>query len=122
MSSQMSFDDIMNPAAGMAERDAAIAQVEANANGQWKEAAFAAVERVCRQKQTFVVDDVWIEFHRSDGIEQAEYGTHERRAMGAVMKRAERVGLCENTGQYRVSARKTCHRNPRSLWRSKVAS
>lgn len=122
MSSQMSFDDIMNPAAGMAERDAAIAQVEANANDQWKEAAFAAVQRVCRKKQTFFTDDVWKEFHASDGIEKSEFGTHDRRAMGAVIKRAEREGLCENTGQFRPSSRKSTHRSPRSLWRSKVAS
>ena len=94
-------------------RDAAIAQVEANADTEWIDAAQAALRFVCRRFDTMTVDDVQEELARR-GVERPREG----RAMGAVMTCAKREGLITPTGSYRASEQPQCHGNPRQVWRS----
>ena len=71
-----------------------------------------AVAFVCRTRSDFIVDDVWRAMSNSR--------PDEARAMGAIILKAARAGLCERTTEYRISAQKQCHGNPRVVWRSLV--
>lgn len=97
--------------AARAARDEALARVEENADARWLEAARRAVERICRERATWIVDDVW-----ATGLARPR----EARALGAVVRQAARDGLCEPTDEYRPSAAPRSHCNPRVVWRSLI--
>ncbi len=97
-----------------AARDAAIDRVDENADEAWKKAAAVIVERLCRTRGEFTTDDVW------KLLADSGRGTHEPRAMGAVMRTAATGGLCANTGRVVKSVREECHNRPVAVWRSLV--
>lgn len=106
---QLTFD----AEASARQRDRAIRRVDRNAEPDWKEAAYlAVVETAAAEPNGFIVDDVWPRI--SPGI----IAPHELRAMGAVMRRAQRDGVIVPTTDYRLSSRVSAHRNPRRVWRS----
>lgn len=78
------------------------------ADQQWKEDAFAAVKRVAAAKSTFTPDDIW------DEVEKPR----EPRALGGVMRRAMREGVCEPTGNYVKSRIPSQHKNIITEYRS----
>lgn len=87
-----------------ANRDAAIARVEANVEPEWGDVAYRAFEYLASKRLYFRTDDVW------DVIEQHYPGLtpHEPRAMGAVVKRAVREKViafagCDYCGTTRVT-------------------
>jgi hypothetical protein len=96
------FDD------ARAARDAAVTAVDAHAEPEWKELALEAVRRTCEALPEFICDDIW------------EVGqlpsAREDRALGAVMRRAAREGLCVRTDRTRPSVRS--HLSPKPVWRS----
>lgn len=67
----------------------AIAAADAGADPAWKEAALNIVEDLATIHDTFTTDEVWDEL-RVRGLD-----TPEHRAMGPVMLRAARLGICE---------------------------
>ncbi len=84
----------------MANRDAGIDQVDRGASEEWKAKALSVVRELCFQKETFTADDVW------------EYGLaspREARALGAVMRRAKKLGYCEPTTEFTSSRQPQCH-------------
>ena len=92
-----------------AARDEAIDQVAANAEPDEKEVALRAVKRaIVRWPDGFTTDDL-----------QALVGPvfREPRAWGAVMKRAQKMGLCSPSGEYRQSTSARCHARPKMVWR-----
>ena len=97
-----------------AARTAALAVVDKGAPESFKALAFVSVCRVASHLATFIVDDVWADLYR-DGIGPPVV---EKRAMGAVMQRARKEGVITPTDQFRPSAQKQCHANPRRIWRS----
>ena len=104
MTGQMSLED------ALAARDAAIDQVEAHADAEWKRHALEAVARLARERRRFTTDDVW--------AVMGKVGTHEPRAMGAVMRQAFRLGLVRGTEDYVKSKRVACHGRPLRVWES----
>ena len=94
-------------------RDAAIQQVEANADEGWLKAAHWAVVFLAEDGDPFTTDDIW-EYVDRHGKPR------EPRAMGAVMKQAAAEGLIEATGEYRKSKRVECHARPVMVWRGKL--
>jgi hypothetical protein len=94
-----------------AARDDAIAQVEANADRNWMVAAQAAVAVLAMTHDEFTTDDMWAALREVDG-------THEPRAMGAVMRAAARRGLIVKTDRVVNSRRAECHARPVAIWRS----
>ena len=90
----------------------ALVRVERNANAEWLQVAFLCVIDVARIMRTFTTDDVW------QRVGLLGVTTHEPRAMGAVMRRAVREGLCVPTDRYEKSARPECHARPVRIWRS----
>jgi hypothetical protein len=96
-------------------RDEGIGQAEKNANQTWFNEAMFWVEVVAKYKPEFTTDDVW-GWLESD----MEPGTHDNRAMGAVMRKAQRKGWIEPTDRVRKSTRAVCHSRPVRVWESKL--
>ncbi len=99
--------------AGVAARDAALAQVEANADEAWKQAALAAIHEAARRFPAFIVDEVW-------PLIPPCFETHEGRAIGALMVQAKKAGWIEPTPDFRASRVANHHATPRRIWRSCV--
>lgn len=94
-----------------AERDEAMAKVHSNADPIWLAAAWDAVCKCARLNKTFTVDEVW------DYIPDT-ISTHDSRAMGPVIKRAQTEGVIEKTDAFLPSIRR--HATPQRVWKSLV--
>lgn len=90
-----------------AERDAAIAQVEAHSPPEWRVEAFAFLTEYLRTHREMFVDDLW-----TAGLPVPP----ELRALGALFNRAVRAGLMRKTDRYLPSVRS--HLSPKVVWRS----
>lgn len=89
--------------------DGQIQQAATNAADGWCDAALVAVRHAAARHRRFTTDEVWAELM---------HDTHEHRALGAVMRRARSLGLCEPTGEYRSSTREIAHGRPVRVWRA----
>jgi hypothetical protein len=94
-------------------RDEAISRVELNADPDWVLEALRAVYAICRVRTTFTSDAIWALLDQR-GI----YGPHEPKALGSVMRTAQRRGWCRPTATYSNSQRVECHRRPLRVWES----
>ena len=92
------------------EADEAIAQVEANADLEWRDRAYNALCDWLRTHPTFHTDDIWTVLDEP----------REARAFGAVVRRVSREGLMVQSGQFRPSVRSRGTQKP--VWRSEVFS
>lgn len=82
------------------------------ANPEWKNMALSCVEAVCLKKATFTTNDVrWL-------VEASPIKTHDKRAMGGIMKKAEKLGWIVQTGLTVRS--KVGHGVPLQIWKSKL--
>ncbi|MEU9058980.1 hypothetical protein AB0D13_08925 [Streptomyces sp. NPDC048430] len=88
-------------------RDAAIAQVDANADADWKRYALGFVAEVSADLDEFTTDDLW---------DAGLIKPHEPRALGPVMRRAAKRGLIATTGDFRKSRYRNCA--PLPVWAS----
>jgi hypothetical protein len=94
-------------------RDAAIARVGA-ASVAFVGAASIVVTDLARSLAEFTTDDVW------DALAGCSLEVREPRALGAVMRDMQRLGVIAPTDRYRPSARVACHARPVRVWRSLV--
>ena len=99
--------------AARAGRDIAIARGADHASSDFTERAYLAVCTVACRELEFIVDAVWMELGSVPL-------THDKRAMGSVMLRAVRDRIIKPTEEFRASAQRQCHANPRRVWRSLV--
>lgn len=99
---------------GERAREEAIERVRRAAHAHWLTTAHGIIERI--EPGPFTTDRVWHFLDRSGAT------THERRAMGAVMRQAELEGLIRPTSEHRLSTRPECHRRPIRVWRRVEAS
>lgn len=98
--------------AGQLSLDQALATVSSHADHRWVVSARKAVAHVAASGKPFTTDEVW------DALgAEWDVSTHERRALGAVMRWAVRRGICEPTDDYRPSSRPECHKRPVRVWR-----
>jgi hypothetical protein len=94
-------------------------QVEENANQLWIEHMLDLVWDVCRVKLIFNTDDVYDLYFAEPEWKRPH--THEHRAMGPVMNRAAKEGLCEKANVVGVpSRRRSRHAAPLTVWRSRI--
>jgi hypothetical protein len=98
-------------------RDDAIDRVEEHAEPGWIDVAVAAVRVLRYRGAEFTTDDVWA--YLETEIRPAQEPPREPRAMGAAMRQATRLGLCEATDRTTASNRPGCHRRPVRIWRPK---
>jgi hypothetical protein len=99
-----------------AKRDEAIARAEEHADQNWMVWAAQATYICARQYTQFTVDDVW------QTLEDIwpDSDTHEHRAMGPVMRRAQREGWIKATAKWQDSKRKSRNRGPVRVWLSNL--
>jgi len=107
---QLGFDDLN------AIKTGAIDQVEDNAQTLWLRDTFIAATAVAQCKRHFTTDDIWWVL---DGVLTFRV-THERRAMGAVMRRLDREGIARPTNAFVKSVRPARHSGPIRVWQSSV--
>lgn len=96
-----------------ASREEALLRVERNADEQWLAAALDVVFGLAERHDEFTTDEVWAVLE-AQGVGQP----HETRAMGAVMRRAARLGFVTKTDRVRNSLRVECHARPVAVWAS----
>lgn len=93
------------------QTDKAVALAGSHANPDWNREAEATVSILCKRGQDFTTDDVW------QLMEQTGLTTREPRALGAIIRKLAKDRLIYQTGGYRKSLRKECHRRPLAVWR-----
>lgn len=96
-----------DPTAGAAARDEAMARVEAHAPREWKDEALDAVQHVADDLGEFTTSQVWVVLRRPP----------EGRALGPIMKKAEKLGIIEATDRFVPDPRR--HMTPTRVWRKK---
>lgn len=89
----------------------AIGRAGENADERWTRDARSAIRTVAFKGVEFTTDAVW---ELLDKVSSAR--THEPRAMGALMREAQRAGLIRTTGAYIKSSRPDCHLRPCAVW------
>jgi hypothetical protein len=77
--------------------------------------AVEAVRGLAVARPRFTTDDVWQALQALGGVTFPE-----PRAMGAVMRRAEREEYIRATEAHVLSKRKECHRRPLRVWESVI--
>lgn len=90
----------------------ALTLVQEHANKEWFSAALKQVHWLCLSRKEFTTDDVHAVLDRMD------VATHEKRALGAVMREAAKKGWCRGTSNYTPSIRKEAHKRPLMIWES----
>lgn len=101
---------LFDPVDSKAVTDEAVERAGAHADADWMAAALGAVAACARRTSHFTTDDVYAYL--------TDASTHEPRAMGAVMRKAQAAGICQATDQYRPSSRPAAHQNPKRVWQS----
>ena len=86
-------------------RNAAIAQVDANADAEWKAYALGFIAELSGRVDEFTTDDLW---------DAGLIKPREPRALGPVMRRAAKRGLISTTGEFRKSRYRNCA--PLPVW------
>ena len=88
-------------------KEEALERVEEHADPEWKKKVMEKIMDVCTKKREFCADDIQVE------------GTHNNSALGAMIKKAEKMGICKSVG-YTHSARKGRHSGILILWKSNL--
>lgn len=97
--------------AARAAASQAITQVENNADPEWVDKAREALLQVACTKAELTADDVWAHLGGTSG-------THEPRALGAIIRYGRRAGWLERTGRQTTSTRVVNHGRPTTVWAS----
>jgi hypothetical protein len=95
-------------------KSAGMSDVEAGANPEWMRAAYEAVLATARECRHFTSDEVMGRI--PEGV-----GTHDKRALGPVVRTAAFNGVIEKAPVPAVnSARRSLHASPRTVWKSLI--
>ncbi len=92
-------------------KEKAMACSEAGAAERWKTAAYVAGVRLCKGQARLTSEDVLAAM-------PSDVETHDRRALGPLMRRLARDGYCTATGEYRNSGKVKNHHRPQAVWES----
>ncbi len=115
MTGTLSLFDAPRPAPDEEGKRSGMTQAGTNADPEWKDAAYAAVQSVARRLPEFTTDDVW-QVLDADGVARP----HEPAAMGCIMRKAALAGVCEKTRDWRKSTQRTNHARDVQVWRSLI--
>jgi hypothetical protein len=106
----------MSKQQGRAARDNAMSSAHSAAAELWKLTMWEIIVNTCKRKREFTVDDIWDRYYEIP----SPPCTHENRALGPLMMRAAKDGLCEKTGRSTQCRRRNCHAADIAIWRSLV--
>lgn len=95
-------------------REEAISRADAAAKEQWKADALAAVSICAELHKEFTTTTVWFWLAKAHDFKMPA----EPRAMGAVIRRAHKLGWIEPTDRFVNTHRASRHRAPVRVWRS----
>lgn len=95
----------------LAITEEAIGRARDHANQVWLRDARRAVEVLAAKMLPFTTDDVWALLEKVSVA-----ATHEPRALGAVMRQAQRDGLIRRTGGWISTTRPQAHTRPCAVW------
>jgi oligoendopeptidase F len=94
-------------------RDQALEQVEDNANKAWTDLVSKIIADLANQMIQFTSDDVWNELKNYPDVQ-----THQPAAMGAMFKKASKLGHIKPTDSFIASKRSVSHARPIRVWTS----
>lgn len=94
--------------------DEAILRGYDNATADFKTLALKAVHDCALTLDIFTTDNVWSNLKASGNL------THDKRALGGVMRIAVSNGWIVNTNTFQNSQRIEAHKNPKKVWRSRL--
>lgn len=80
------------------------------AEPEWTKTAYRVIAGLCRTYEEFTVDDIWTV------LKDYDVSTPEPRALGHLMLKAARAGLCRNSGRYVKSRIPWRHGRPIPIW------
>lgn len=106
---QLSMDEAIS------RREDAIVRANRHADDQWKSLTFSIIRQLAESLPEFTTDHVWAWLQ-----EYPEIHTHERRALGSMMRETYKSGWIEPTDRYVNSQRPECHARPVKVWRSRL--
>ena len=92
----------------------AIDRVEQNADERWLADALTVVAGIASSGEKFTTDDVWAALANVSWL--AGKGPRERRAMGAVMRLAQRRKIARPLNEVRGSVSTVNHGRPLRVW------
>ena len=87
------------------------AKVESGASGQWKDYCLSLIQNIAMVNQRFTSDVVMLAMTEKP---------HDPRALGPLMKKAQKNGYIRPTNEYRPSVRR--HATPLRVWESLIAN
>ena len=99
-----------DPPTPQAAKQAAMARCLGAVTMEWRAEAIIAVRELCRRQAEFTADD----------LDEVAKLTHEKRAIGPLLKEAQVMGYCVPTDRYRNSKLVSCHSRPKRVWASCV--
>ena len=91
---------------------AGIEQGVTNAEQQWRNDVKWIVFNIAKRSETFTVNDI------REQVARLPVKTHDGRALGGILKQAEKAGIIERTGKKVPSVKG--HFVPVEVWRSKI--
>ena len=97
-------------------RERAISQVDSRVDSRWKQAALSAIWRIADRWPTLTTDNVWLLLADSEW----SHLPIDPRAMGAIMREAQRRGWIAPTAEWKASVRVVNHARPIRVWRSLI--
>ena len=107
--------NLFDAIASVAAKNEGMNRVEANADPQWKIDMINAVRKVASRQQFLTSDDIWKELSVSSIA-----STHDPKVMGAMVKKAAKLGLITPTDKYVPSTRVVAHARPIRIWLSNL--
>jgi len=96
-------------------RDEGLELVETNANSEWATLVIEIIEELARSHFKLTSDNVWEELERFPHIQ-----THQPSAMGAMFKKAQKLGYISSTETFFISKRPSSHARPIRVWESNL--
>jgi hypothetical protein len=95
-------------------RNASMEEVEDHAKEEWKEAAHGCVLSCAKTMRLFTADDVQLL------LSKLPVKTHDNRALGPILREAQKSLMIRDTEQFTRSTQVKCHRMPRRIWESLI--
>lgn len=97
-------------------KEAAIERADEHANPDWKKVFMRTLIDVATSEESFTTDAIWQRLNGDPNVPK----THERRAAGALVKRAVRANVIRYSPEVKPSDRAHCHGSLLRVYESKI--
>jgi hypothetical protein len=108
----------MSKDGGERGKRAGMDQAQEAANAHWWQCMLECGKIIAKRKPYFITDDI-VRLCRS---RHPNARTHEKRAIGPLMRELCNLGCCVTTNSWIKSTQTQCHRRPMMLWQSLISS